>query len=267
MVQHHKKEKKTCTNASLLQSIAETGNRMHPFIQNKDMIVESFAECLGGLISIIDNNLELRVIPSNDAQINKCLSKGYTTETSSNKGNITSDTIKIHDIQSEEEKDIPFELTLPKLDSNKPGLDWPYIQLTFKYNNIIKKTKNNKNCEIEVSSKVCQLKRTKTSEEKEKDILARNEELDLQYVPIAAAQATLNTWSDNFSLTQAAKFGLAQDLLADVGLCNMNSNCANANVFSSLGSKMLSMNAQAHPQQRRYSNDFKVHYLVLLVQS
>ena len=151
----------------------------------------------------------------------------------------------------------------------------PYIQLTLKYNNIIKKTKNNK---------VCQLQRTKMSEEKEKEILARNEVLDLQYVPIAAveametanefafvgnciaAQATLNTWSDNFSSTQAANFGFGQDLLADVALCN--SNCANANVFSSFGSKMLSMNAQAHQQQRSvqpgawgsqnaYSNNFK----------
>ena len=71
--------------AELLEKIAESGRGMYVFIENKEMIAESFAECLGGLVSIVGKNLELKIMALNNCKILKCLSQGYKTEISKNK--------------------------------------------------------------------------------------------------------------------------------------------------------------------------------------
>merc|ERR1712099_52395 len=65
-------------NESLLESIAENGRGMYAFIENTDMIADTFAECLGGLVSIIGQNIKVKIEALNDILINKCLSDGYT---------------------------------------------------------------------------------------------------------------------------------------------------------------------------------------------
>ena len=52
----------TNPNSKLLANIEESGRDrgMYVFIENKDMIAESFAECLGGLVGIAGKNLELK---------------------------------------------------------------------------------------------------------------------------------------------------------------------------------------------------------------
>merc|ERR1719458_1962133 len=48
-------------NENLLEAIAENGRGMYAFIENTDMIADTFAECLGGLVSIIGQNLKIKI--------------------------------------------------------------------------------------------------------------------------------------------------------------------------------------------------------------
>merc|ERR1719334_2405125 len=46
-------------NDQLLKAIAENGRGMYAYIENTDQISDTFAECLGGLVSIIGQHTRL----------------------------------------------------------------------------------------------------------------------------------------------------------------------------------------------------------------
>eukprot|EP00483_Globobulimina_turgida_P011331 UN11353 len=64
-------------NAALLQEIAERGNGMYSFIETQDLIAETFAEALGGLVSVCGQNLYVTISALNNVAIHKCLSKRF----------------------------------------------------------------------------------------------------------------------------------------------------------------------------------------------
>ncbi len=94
-----------------MTKLNEFGNGMYVYVQDTSMIADSFAECLGGLVSVFGLDLQVRVEVLGDVKINKCLSTGYDINT------IKADKIYeilINNIQSEENKDLLFELCLNK---------------------------------------------------------------------------------------------------------------------------------------------------------
>merc|ERR1719461_877184 len=134
-------------NESLLESLAENGRGMYAFIENSDMIADTFAECLGGLVSIIGQDLKIRVDALNDIEINQCLSKGYTlTVTKPRKIH----TISIKNLQSEESRDLIFELKVPKC--AKQDAKYPLVQTAVTYKNVVKNT-------VETLTNICYIKR------------------------------------------------------------------------------------------------------------
>eukprot|EP01084_Bolivina_argentea_P162311 282488_1 len=66
-------------NASLLQSIAEQGNNgMYAYIDSEKIIAKTLAQCVGGLMGIIAQNININIeCISSDVQIMNTLSKGY----------------------------------------------------------------------------------------------------------------------------------------------------------------------------------------------
>ena len=49
----------TENDANILRTIAEAGNGLFYFIDNQESIPESFCDCLGGLLSVAAQNLQL----------------------------------------------------------------------------------------------------------------------------------------------------------------------------------------------------------------
>merc|ERR1712173_545550 len=86
-------------NAQLMKALAENGRGMYAFIENTDQIADTFAECLGGLVSIVGQNLKVQVQALNDVEITRCLSKGYSVKVDIPK---KKQTISVKDLQSEE---------------------------------------------------------------------------------------------------------------------------------------------------------------------
>jgi hypothetical protein len=102
--------------ASLLEAISEQGGGTYYFIEDNEKIPEAFADCLGGLLSTVGQNVFLQITAKNKAQLTKVHHRraGPLTESA------TKCEVKLGDIQSEEQRDIVIQVKLPQLKSPQP---------------------------------------------------------------------------------------------------------------------------------------------------
>lgn len=102
-------------DADLLQKLADVGGGNYYFIETPEDIPQAFADALGGLASVIAQNVEVEVSKGGpDVMVEKVFS-GFDV-TDEEKG---SKKVCFGDIYSEERKDIVVRLKVPKLDSAK----------------------------------------------------------------------------------------------------------------------------------------------------
>jgi Mg-chelatase subunit ChlD len=92
-------------NASLLQQIAESSQGSYYFIQRTDQLKEVFADCIGGLLSIIATNIKLDIAPAFGVRITKVLTQFPYTMAPNHHAVVT-----IKDLYAEEERDILVEV-------------------------------------------------------------------------------------------------------------------------------------------------------------
>merc|ERR1712063_65008 len=95
-------------NSQMLREIAEAGNGMYYFIENGDKIADCFADVLGGLLSVVAQNLVLTLEAQGDVEIQEIYTEYSKTEVTPKK----KIRIQLADIQSEESRDIPLVLSL-----------------------------------------------------------------------------------------------------------------------------------------------------------
>lgn len=81
------------------------------------MIPDAFADCLGGLLSVVGQNINVAFEAANGATIKKLKTKFKVTEKTAG----TSYTVTVGDIQSEEEKDLLCEISIPKVEGDVAG--------------------------------------------------------------------------------------------------------------------------------------------------
>jgi len=98
-------------DANMLKSISENGQGLYYYIEREDEIPQCFADCLGGLLSVVAQNILLKIKPNGSTKILKSLSKYKTV----NKDGCFE--IQIGDMYSEEKKDLLFEIEIPKLEA------------------------------------------------------------------------------------------------------------------------------------------------------
>lgn len=236
-------------NASLLESIAEHGRGMYAFIERADMIADTFAECLGGLVSIIGQDLKIKIDALNEVEITKCLSMGYALQITQPKKIYT---VSIQNLQSEENRDLIFELKMPQMGAAKDK--YPIVQTAVTYKNVIKDV-------TETLTNICCVNRIEG-----KQIGERNIELDLQYNRVLAA----NAMEEADQLAESGKLDQARKVLtkaqADIKASKSNKNkfsqalvtdmqriqdnMRSAQQYTSSGSKMMKMNKSSHMMQR-----------------
>jgi len=96
-------------NAELLRRVSEySKSGVYFFIENRDAIAESFADCLGGLLSVVGQNIAITLKSLGDNDI-KILNELQIVEKIPKKEYV----INFGDIQSEESKDILVEIEIP----------------------------------------------------------------------------------------------------------------------------------------------------------
>ena len=130
-------------NAYMLKEISRAGNGLFYYIQNTDQIPEIFSNCLGGLLSTIAQDISISIQTSNGAVIKEILSKSTPKLSDRNMQGIVS----MGDMQSEEERDILVTLDLPQADM---PINQPYINITLKYFNVIKKDNDQHVMEVSI---------------------------------------------------------------------------------------------------------------------
>ena len=102
-------------DAKLLKEIADAAEGMYYFIENQDSIASSFADCLGGLLSVTAQNVEFTVEALSDATLVKVHTQKPTKVLQEGK----KIRVELGDLQEGETRDIPFELSLPACSSHE----------------------------------------------------------------------------------------------------------------------------------------------------
>jgi len=113
---------------TLLKAISDKGNGIYSFITDKDTIASAFADCLGGLLSVVAQNIVITIQPLNGIII----SKFNTTYKHEEQNGVI--ILTIGDIQSEEEKDIVFNISLPAVNE---ASEIPIMDLRITYFDVI----------------------------------------------------------------------------------------------------------------------------------
>jgi len=157
-------------NSDLLEKLAERFDGMYYFIKDSDAINEGFATCLGGLMSTVATNLQLKVTPLNGAENIEVLGD-FVCNTQ--QGTVSAN---LGDIQSEEKRHILFEVDLPDVKVESDADSYCSVKLSYE-NTISKKT--------DVLHSLLELKRGKTTGK-------RDDIVDEQYNRVIVAQTLEN---------------------------------------------------------------------------
>ena len=112
-------------NASLLEEISNQGNGAYYYIDSQEKVPESFASCLGGLLSTVGQNISLTLEIENGCVIKEFTAKNLPKY---NEGKTRAE-VALGDLQSEETRDVLLELTLPI--SAKRDVKYGSIKLSY----------------------------------------------------------------------------------------------------------------------------------------
>jgi len=96
-------------NSDLLRAIATAGNGSYYYVEGVDDIRNAFGDCLGGVLSVVAQNIELTIEAVNGAKISKVHHRNAKTV---EEGKIF--TVNFADLYGEEQRDVLADVVLPK---------------------------------------------------------------------------------------------------------------------------------------------------------
>jgi len=117
----------------LLKSIAEKGNGVYFYVEQPNEIPKHFADCLGGLLSTVAQNIVIRIEAGTGVSIKKILTKYATTEIVA--GAVYE--ITFADIQSQENRDILMTIQIPAVP--QPFDEFSMAKISISYLSVITK--------------------------------------------------------------------------------------------------------------------------------
>lgn len=118
---------------TMLTKISEAGNGMYYFIENEDKIAESFAHCLGGLMSTAAQGIQLQI----DLEDGVHIKDVHTAKSFEKFNNDRSIKVDMGDLQAEEKRDIVLELTLDPVPQPYNATPQPILKAQVDYFNVL----------------------------------------------------------------------------------------------------------------------------------
>jgi Mg-chelatase subunit ChlD len=119
-------------DGNMLRAISEAGTGLYYYLEKVDNIPETFSDCLGGLLSVMGQNIKLRIETlNNGVEISKIHSSYRKNEVDA-KNNVE---LLIGDVYSEESKNIILTLKVPQLRSALESQE--LVRVTLSYFNVI----------------------------------------------------------------------------------------------------------------------------------
>jgi len=162
-------------NVQLLESIANTFDGMYYYMKDEETIKGGFANCLGGLLSVVAQDIKVCIEPVNGVSDLIVLGQDHVKVCKNQQ------IVSFADLQSEEKRHVLCSFTLPPIKAN--DLDFQCYSVSVQYKNMVQKGQSK--CQF-----ICSLKRGGKIGESNLDI-------DLSNNRIMAAEA----------LTQAESLG------------------------------------------------------------
>jgi len=234
---------------NLLKGIADAGNGVYYFIKSNKDVPEAFADCLGGLLSVVAQNITLKIEAEVPAKIKNVFTKYPTKEIIASKCY----EISLGDIQSEEQRDIVIMMELPSVSQEVEAHIFANATLT--YFNVLNSSLETKTTKAQVQRPISEPPGQKV-----------NIELDKQYNRLAAAEAMKQAtdFGNAHNLEQARKViavtisriqesvsasdEFCRGLVTDLQACS--NGLRDQRSYASEGNQMLTNNFNAHSKQR-----------------
>ncbi|KAL6045584.1 metal ion binding [Balamuthia mandrillaris] len=117
-------------DAQLLSNLAEKANGVYYAIHAASEIPSAFADCLGGLLSVFAENMQLVLEPQAGIEVKKI----WHANTIINPSLPRTVIIELGDIYSEESRHVVFSLSLPSLSEPIPVKQYAVVKATLSYN-------------------------------------------------------------------------------------------------------------------------------------
>ena len=239
-------------NEQMLRAIAEAGGGMYYYVADTDNIPVSFADCLGGLQSVVAQKLSLQIEGAKDVKVLKSLNAKYRVSRGTLPGSYIS--VELGDLYSEEERDVIFLIELPKLEeANEDEAECVSFSVGF-FNVLSGKEEG-------ISSPVKVRRPAKVTKEQKS-----NETLDKQRNRLTAAEAMQNSraLADKGDMSGAQKVIRESKSVIEQSSSSRDTYCQNLmqeldecvtdmssrDHYMSKGSKVISRKEQAHYYQR-----------------
>jgi len=134
-------------SVNLLQRIGECGHGGYYFIEKNSEVAQTFSDCLGGLLSVVAQNININITTSTEMEITPV--PGQKAITVNNVIPLKSYALQVNDIFAGEEKDILFEIKLPPLEGDTSIMDWNAAMLRYDYTDM--RTEPSTNVQMETN--------------------------------------------------------------------------------------------------------------------
>eukprot|EP00656_Telonema_subtile_P001231 TRINITY_DN10572_c0_g2_i2.p1 TRINITY_DN10572_c0_g2~~TRINITY_DN10572_c0_g2_i2.p1 ORF type:complete len:551 (+),score=157.79 TRINITY_DN10572_c0_g2_i2:117-1769(+) len=230
-------------DANMLRAISDQGNGLYYFIEGKENIPQTFADCLGGLLSVVGQNMVLTVEALNGATISTLHTQATIKEQ-------TEECLKLQlgDMYSEESRDVLFSMNLP---AGEACGSTELCRLSLKYFD------NVNACPADTVAEVC-VERVESMSE---DDQVQDEHVSRELARVMAAAVMVQAndlgrsgrYSEGRALLQKNREGLGsvcgtEELQKDLLECE--EGMVDHSTYSSRGAKSMMNYSGAHSKQR-----------------
>jgi len=235
---------------SMLRNLSEQTNGLYYYVAKSEDIGSSFADCLGGLVSVVAQNATLRLEGVDGTAVAKTHCH-YKQEVTEQPAGIV---LQLGDIYAEDEKDVLLTLAVPRLAAPLPNGATALVA-TLRYFSVAASRIEEVRAELQLSrpaeTPAGQPAPARLIEQRERvavsEAMAQASEL-ADRGDIEQGRAKLQAAIAHAQASPSAASPLVQNILSDAVACERG--YSDAVSYRSWGSKMSKMQAMSHAQQR-----------------
>lgn len=118
-------------NVDMLRAISEVGSGVYYFVQNVDGVSLAFADCLGGILSVVAQNIKVECFGKNGCTIRSIKTRKPTKAVIPNRHY----EVELGDLYGEEERDVLIEVSMPPLINET--LEFEALECKVRYANVL----------------------------------------------------------------------------------------------------------------------------------
>ena len=245
-------------NEDMLRAVAEATAAQYYFIQGVDDIPNSFADCLGGLVSIVVQNATLTLEPLDTPEAPYAIAKVLGQYRMCAAPSPVAHRLELGDLYAEDAKDVLFELRVPALGAGMEAdlaAPTPVVRATLRYFHVA-------NARFEEATTTLTLARPaatppdqpcdlKLDAQRNRMLVAESMERAAMLGDagqLAEGRAVLERCAQVVQCSPSRDLELCGGLVREVQQLHMQYD--EELVYRSLGSKMSKMSAMSHQMQR-----------------